>query len=251
MSISNLIKKIGSWRLLPPRDQEFYNLFNEMAHTLVEGSGLLVELFNTDLFERPEIEIRIATCVTRCNQITESLALLLRVSQQPPFDRGDISLLSDHTLQVMKYIKHAANRYTLYDFPSSDKEMRELAPIFHEACQQIERAVQTLSRGRDIAPFCNAIDKLESKGDNIYHEGLHRRFKEIRKDRTALEEKILATEGADSVDSLLPIIKHNVEYTRHVAVFFILRQVYAELERGIDACTDVAAALSRMVSENV
>ena len=244
-------KKIGLLRLLPPRDQEFYKLFDEMARSIAEASGYLIELFNAELPERPEIEVKIATCVTRCNQVSESLAHLLRVSQQPPFDRNDISLLSDHTLQVMKYIKHAANRYTIYDFPSSDKEMRELAPIFHEACQQIERAVHTLSKGRDISPFCNAIDKLESKADHIYHEGLHRRFKEIRRDRTSLEEKISEAEGKESAGLLLPIIRHNVEYTRHVAVFFILRQVYAELERGIDSCTDVAAALSRMVSENV
>lgn len=244
-------KKIGSWRLLPPRDQEFYKLFNEMARSIVDASGYLIELFDTELANRQEIEIKIATCVTRCNQVSESLANLLRVSQQPPFDRNDISLMSDQMLQVMKYIKHAANRYTIYDFPSSDKEMRELAPIFHEACQQIERAILTLPKGRNIAPFCNAIDKLESKADGIYHEGLHRRFKEIRRDRTDLEEEIQAAENEESVKSLLPIIKHNVEYTRHVAVFFILRQVYAELERGIDSCTEVAAALSRMVSENV
>ncbi len=244
-------KKIGSWRLLPPRDQEFYKLFDEMAHSIVEASGYLIELFDAELADRPQIVAKITACVTRCNQVSESLANLLQVSQQPPFDRNDISLMSDHILQVMKYIKHAANRYTIYDFPSSDKEMRELAPIFHEACQQIERAVHTLPKGRDIAPFCNAINKLESKADNIYHEGLHRRFKEIRRDRTGLEEKIAAAEKNESAGSLLPIIKHNVEYTRHVAIFFILRQVYAELERGIDCCTDVAAALSRMVSENV
>jgi uncharacterized protein Yka (UPF0111/DUF47 family) len=251
MSIWKSFKKMSSWRLLPPRDKEFYNLFNEISHTLVEASGLLIELFNSDLPERAPIEVKIGTCVTRCNQIAESLANLLRMSQQPPFDRSDISLFSDHTLQVMKYIKHAANRYMIYDFPSSDKEMRELGPLFHEACQQIERAVQQLSKSRDIGPFCRAIDKIESKADNIYHDGLHRRFKEIRRDRASLEEKILEANGKDAVSILLPIISDNVEYTRHVAIFFILRQVYAEMERGIDACTDVAAALSRMVSENV
>jgi uncharacterized protein Yka (UPF0111/DUF47 family) len=244
-------KKIGSWRLLPPRDQEFYKLFDEAAHSIVEASGYLIELFNAELTARPQIVAQITACVTRCRQVGESMAILLQVSQQPPFDRNDISLMSDHIQEVMKYIKHTANRYTIYDFPSSDKEMRELAPIFHEACQQIERAIRVLPKGRDIVPFCNAIAKLESKADNIYHDGLHRRFKEIRKDRTDLEEKIKAAEKNESYNSLLTIIKHNVEYTKHVAIFFILRQVYAELERGIDSCTDVAAALSRMVSENV
>jgi uncharacterized protein Yka (UPF0111/DUF47 family) len=251
MSIRSLFKKISNWRLLPPRDQEFYKLFGEMAQSLVDASGLLVELFNAEISSRTEIEVKIGTCDTRCKQIGELLANLLRISQQPPFERGDISQFADNALRVMKYINHAANRYMIYDFPSSDKEMRELGPIFYEACQQISRAVNALPRKREISPFCRAIDQLEAKADDIYHEGLRRRFKEIRKDRENLENKITAFSDSDSATRLLPIINANVEYTRHVAVFFILRQVYAELERGIDTCTDVAAALGRMVSDNV
>jgi hypothetical protein len=62
---------------------------------------------------------------------------------------------------------------------------------------------------------------------------------------------INAFEGDGTPNELVPIIRNNLQYTRHVAVFFILRQVYEELERSIDSCGEVAADLKRMVAENV
>ena len=129
--------------------------------------------------------------------------------------------------------------------------MRELAPIINDACLQIEKIIKSLPKNRDIEPFCRAVEQLESKADDIYHGGLKRRFREIRSDRASLEDTIKSSSGEISPAELLPIINANVEYTRHVAIFFILRQVYAELERAIDACTDITAALKRMVSKNV
>ncbi len=104
---------------------------------------------------------------------------------------------------------------------------------------------------RKIEPYFRAVDHLETQADEIYHEGLRRRFQEIRADRQNLENRIKQFESSESAGEMLPIIKANVEYTRHTAVFFILRQVYEELERSIDACTELTGTLRRLVAENV
>ena len=80
---------------------------------------------------------------------------------------------------------------------------------------------------------------------------MRRRFQEIRHDRISLEKRINEVTDSNCVAALLPIITANVEYTRHAAVFFILRQVYEELERSIDACTELTGTLRRLVAENV
>ncbi len=250
MGIWDLLKKIKNIRLLPPRDKEFYELFREMADTLVKASNMLVTLFEVSQQERDETEVKIGNYLTRCGQIAESLTELLRTAQQPPFGRAEISDFSNGALRIIKYIHHAANRYVVYDFPSSDKEMRELAPIIAEACKEIAKAVGTLDRGRNIDPYYKAVDILEDRADVIYHEGLRRRFHEIREDRTDLEQQLNSISDKPSSEDLLSLISDNVEYTRHVAVFFILRQVYAELERSIDACTDLMGNLKRMVTSN-
>jgi uncharacterized protein Yka (UPF0111/DUF47 family) len=251
MTLADNLRKIKGWRLLPPRDKEFYDLFNELSSTIVESSELLILLFESFQADRGEIEVRISTALTRCDRIAESIEALLQKAQQPPFDRAEISQLIEDMVRIIKYIGHAANRYVVYDFPSSDKEMRELAPIINEACREIAKAVNSLERNRNLDPFFKAVDLLETKADHIYHEGLRRRFQEIRRDRQELEERVKALPPSPSPELLLPIIIGNTEYTRHTAIFFILRQVYAELERSIDACSDATATLKRMVAKNV
>jgi uncharacterized protein len=251
MGVWDLLKKVKNIRLLPPRDKEFYLLFHEMADTLVKASTMLVTLFEVSQDERDETEVKIGNYLIRASQISESIAELLRTAQQPPFGRAEISDFSNGALRIMKYVHHAANRYVVYDFPSSDKEMRELAPIIVEACKEIAKAVATLQKNRNLDPYFKAVDILEDRADVIYHEGLRRRFHEIREDRTDLEQQLNSVSTKPSAEDLRSLIADNVEYTRHVAVFFILRQVYAELERSIDACTDLMGILKRMVSNNV
>jgi hypothetical protein len=251
MSILGILKSAKNWRLLPPKDKEFYLLFDEITATLIEAGEKLVELFNCHPRDRQVIGVTIETCFTRCARGADQIEALLKKSQQPPFDRSDISEFADGVAKTMKYLNHAANRYLIYDFPSSDQEMRELAPILYEACQEIAKAVKALQKDRNIEPYTRAIGSLEAKADEIYHEGLRRRFHEIRTDRVNLETRIQALTGDVSAKDLVPIIQANVQYTRHAAVFFILRQVYEELERAIDSCTLVAANLQRMVAENV
>jgi uncharacterized protein Yka (UPF0111/DUF47 family) len=251
MPLADYFKKIRNIRLLPPRDKEFYDLFNELTSTTVGASELLMRLFDSESSERGEVETRISTAITHCNQVGESIEALLRSAQQPPFDRSEISQFVEDLNRIIKYIGHAANRYVVYDFPSSDKEMRELSPIINEACKAIAKAVESLHRNRNLEPFYKAVDELELKADIIYHEGLRRRFQEIRGDRLELEDKVKALPDPPTPESLLPIIVANTEYTRHTAIFFILRQVYAEMERAIDACSDVTATLKRMVTKNV
>jgi uncharacterized protein len=251
MGFSEILKKLKNFRLLPPKDREFYELFNEMAATAVETSELLVMLFNKPRQERSEVETQIALRLTRGAQIADLLEELVRSAQQPPFERSEISDFSDNMIRIIKYINHASNRYIVYDFPSSDKEMREMAPMIREACQEICKAVKMLNRNRTLDPFYKAVDRLESQADEIYHGGLRRRFQEIRQDHNDLDDMINQVPDNPSGQDLLPIISSNVEYTRHVAVFFALRQVYAELERAIDACTDLSATIKRMVSKNV
>ena len=251
MGSSGIFGWIKRIRLLPPRDQEFFGLMEKLVDTAAEASQWLTEMFNGDPRRGQEFSTRIENCLTKCSQIEESIEGLLLRSQQPPFARNEIGTFSTDILRIAKFINHASNRYVIYDIPSSDKEMRELGTIIKEACDQIVEAVKSLRSNRNIEPFSRAVDRLETKADEIYHGGLRRRFQEIRSDRSILETKINEAPKPAAPDDVITLIAANVEYTRHVAVFFILRQVYAELERAIDACTDATGTLKRMVADNV
>ena len=251
----SLLSRAKNIRLLPPKDSRFYNYFDELAENIVEASQDLVRLFDASLPERSVLEEKIHSAFIRCSRISDLVEELLHIAQQPPFERNEIMELTRHLVRISKYIKHAANRYVIYSFPTSDKEMRELAPVIHHACAEIASAIKHLPRNRNLDSYLNAINRYEIHADNIYHNGLKRRFDEIRQNRIDSEEmieKLRAPENAPAANlDLLTIDLSNVQYTRHVAIFFILREVYVELEKASDACTDVASSLKRMVSGNV
>jgi len=251
MPTTGWLAKLKRIRLLPPRDTEFFGLMEHIADTAAETSYWLTELFNSDARRGPELATTIENCLTRTTQLEKSIEDLLGRSQQPPFGRVEISQFANDVFRIVKYINHSANRYVVYDIPSSDKEMRELAAIIREACEQIVEAVRCLRRDRHVEPYARAVDQLETRADEIYHGGLRRRFQEIRSDRANLEARIKATPTTAEVETVLALIMANTEYTRHVAIFFILRQVYAELERAIDACTEATNTLKSMVADNV
>ncbi|MEW6014692.1 MAG: DUF47 family protein [Candidatus Zixiibacteriota bacterium] len=250
-----LLKRVRSIRILPPKDSRFYNYFDELSGHLVEASEDLVKLFQAALNERDHLEEKIHSAFVRCSRISELIEELLHISQQPPFERTEIMELTRNLVRIIKYIKHAANRYVIYSFPTSDKEMRELAPVINSACVEIAAAIKQLPRNRNLDSYLNAINRYEVHADNIYHNGLKRRFAEIRQNRIDSEKMIEDFRSRDDAKSshadLLNIDFSNVQYTRHVAIFFILREVYVELEKASDACTDVASSLKRMVAGNV
>ncbi len=252
---NSLWSKIKNIRLLPPKDKKFYELFNQMAEHNVQASVNLIELFKAPDRDRREIEESIHNRFIMCTKVSNSVEELLRVSQQPPFERSEIMELTLNLTRVIKFIKHAANRYVIYNFPSSDKEMRELAPVIHNACLEIQNAVRDLPHNRRLSTFYNTITRFEIQADLIYHEGLSRRFAEIRQNRIDAEKMIDSLCSGNPEDcsfsDLLAVDRFIVQYVRHVAIFFILREVYVELEKATDACTDVAASLKRMVAVNV
>jgi|GEM_PF-1435337 len=252
---NGLWSKIKNIRLLPPKDKKFYDLFNQMAEHNVQASGNLIELFKAPDNRRREIEELIHNDFIMCSKISNSIEELLRTSQQPPFERPEIMELTLNLTRVIKFIKHAANRYVIYNFPSSDKEMRELAPVIHNSCMEIKTAIKELPHNRQLSTFYNTIIRYEIQADLIYHEGLSRRFAEIRQNRIDAEKMIDSLSSGNPNDcsssDLLAVDRFVVQYVRHVAIFFILREVYVELEKATDACTDVAASLKRMVSINV
>lgn len=251
MSPNGLLERLKRVRILPPRETEFYNLMERISDSATDASFWLTELFGAEHKRGEEIATTIENVMTRCLSQEKELSDLLGRAQQPPFARSEIAQYGADMVKIVKFINHAANRYVIYDIPSSDKEMRELAGIIREGCEQLVEATKGLRKDRHLGPFVRAIDELETRADQIYHGGLRRRFQEIRADRSSLETRINETPRTADCETVLSLISANVEYTRHVAVFFILRQVYAELERAIDSCSEAVDTLQRMVAENV
>ena len=194
-----------------PREEKFFDLFEEGAHNNVEASQVLKQLIDTwDCIEQRVEEI--TELEHKGDNITHEIIARLHRTFVTPFDREDITSLAKSLDDVMDFIEAAARSMILYKVSPPGKRARELADIIIQATAEVEKAVLDLrhrARLKQILTRCVEINRLENAADVVYRAGMAELFDD-------------STDMAD-------VIKW--------------REVYEHLESATDRCEDVANVL--------
>ena len=194
-----------------PREEKFFDLFEEGAHNNVEASQVLKQLIDTwDCIEQRVEEI--TELEHKGDNITHEIIARLHRTFVTPFDREDITSLAKSLDDVMDFIEAAARSMILYKVSPPGKRARELADIIIQATAEVEKAVLDLrhrARLKQILTKCVEINRLENAADVVYRAGMAELFDD-------------STDMAD-------VIKW--------------REVYEHLESATDRCEDVANVL--------
>jgi uncharacterized protein Yka (UPF0111/DUF47 family) len=259
-------------RLLPPRDAEFYGLLNEMGGNLVRAAGILRELVSDGLGDRMQ---RLASAMkqleTDCDGVVSRTITQLEISPQPPFDRDDIAYLVKSLDDIMDWIERFSNRFVIYHAsvpPSGLEQLRELAAIVEDSCEQVREAVDCLARRRrHVDDYVLAIHKLETQADEVHHSALAKGNAELELLFGRLEEGLAklrphASIGAGagpgarglfdpSLSETVPAIENLASLVRGVFSSNKLLELLSSLEHASDASDRVATTLKRMVMKNV
>jgi len=197
--------------LFMPREDKFFELFEESARNMVKASQVLKDMIETWEF----IDGRVAE-ITELEHagdtITHQIMAQLNRTFVTPFDREDIALLA-HTLDdVTDFIHHAADAMLIYKIDSPSQRAKELADVIVQQTMEVERAMPLLrSRSglKKILSCCVEINRLENMADRVF--------------RSAMAE--LFDDSAD----IAQIIKW--------------REIYEHMESATDRCEDVANVL--------
>jgi len=194
-----------------PREEKFFDLFEESARNMVKAAQGLKELVDT--WEDVEEKVGQITELEHVGDtITHQIMAQLHRTFVTPFDREDIALLAHSLDDVTDFIHAAADAMLLYkvDYPS--QRARELADIIVQAAAEVEQAVPQLRRHaqlKQILDRCVEINRLENMADRVF--------------RSAMAELF-----SDSPD-IANVIKW--------------REVYEHMESATDRCEDVANVL--------
>jgi len=194
-----------------PREDKFFELFEESARNMVKASQALKDMIETWEF----IDGRVAE-ITELEHagdtITHQIMAQLNRTFVTPFDREDIALLA-HTLDdVTDFIHHAADAMLIYKIDSPSQRAKELADVIVQQTMEVERAMPLLrSRSglKKILSCCVEINRLENMADIVF--------------RTAMAELF------DITTDITQIIKW--------------REIYEHMESATDRCEDVANVL--------
>ena len=203
---------------LMPQEGRFFDLFNEHAGLIVQGSRELATLMASgdDLERRTR---NVESIEKRADKITSSTIELLHTTFITPLDRDDIHQLISKMDDILDLIEDSAQLMFLYDVHAPTPEAKKLADICVVCCEKVKSAVALLpnmDNAAAIMAICNDIDRLESDADHVMRAAIARLFRDE------------------------PDVRELIK----------LRTVYEHLETVTDRCEDVANIIQGIVLEN-
>lgn len=197
-----------------PREERFFELFEQSAKNAAEGAELLLELV-THPERMPELCQRIEEVEHEGDITTHEIADRLNRSFITPFDHEDIHDLAGRLDDVLDYVEATADRMNLYEAGQPTPEMVELAQVLVDATRVLEKAVGGLGdmkNARRIMDYCIEIHRLENIGDEQSRKALAKLFK-----------------SSDAMYALK------------------WKEIYDHVENAIDKCEDVASIVEGIV----
>jgi predicted phosphate transport protein (TIGR00153 family) len=201
---------------LIPKEEKFFQMFQEMSTILVEGAELIKRML--DNYDDPTSYQRLIKDVEhRGDAMTHDIIRRLNKSFITPFDREDIYALASALDDVLDLIDASAQRFIMYNVEEPTAEAKELGFIIVRSCQSLERAMRHLGkRHDDINDSLVEINSLENEADRVCREAISRLF--------------------DEEKDPIQLIKW--------------KEIYEILERTTDKCEDAANILESIVVKN-
>jgi predicted phosphate transport protein (TIGR00153 family) len=170
-------------RLLP-RNEEFFDLFTEVANRNKEAARYLHDLFEATPDRRtPHVEA-IKRLEHEADQVTHEVVNRLDRTFITPLDREDIHQLASDLDDVMDAMDGTARRAQIFRLGVAPQGVRRLTEVIQRMVAVLAEAVSRLKKGDDVMRFCVEAKQLEEEGDAIYHEALGQMFE---KERDAIE----------------------------------------------------------------
>src|SRR5881296_287434 len=170
-------------RLLP-REEEFFDLFTEVATRNKEAVEHLRQLFQA----APERRIPYIEAIKRleheADQLTHEVVNRLDRTFITPLDREDIHQLASDLDDVMDAMDGTARRSQIFRLGVAPEGVKQLTDVIERMVGVLGEGVGRLKKGDDVMRYCIEAKSLEEEGDAIYHESLGQLFE---KERDALE----------------------------------------------------------------
>src|SRR6266705_7139818 len=170
-------------RLLP-REEEFFDLFVEVATRNKVAAEHLRELFDAPPDRRIARVEAIKRLEHEADQVTHEVVNRLDRTFITPLDREDIHQLASDLDDVMDAMDGTARRTQIFRLGVAPQGVLRLIEVLQRMMGVLAEAVSRLKKGDDVMKYAIEAKQLEEEGDSIYHEALGQLFE---KERDAIE----------------------------------------------------------------
>ena len=201
-----------------PREQRFFDLFEQQAAVIVRGLELF-EMLIKEYSRRRELTKQIKDTENEADAVAHQIYRLLNNTFITPFDREDIQMLANRMDDVLDLVEKASARMEIYDLPAPPDNIGAMLAILQKAFDRLSSAVGMLRDWKHrqlVLQICVEVNSLENQGDTLLRASLERLFKE-------------------SSDP-----------------FYVIKakEIYESLEDAIDRCEDLANIIETIIIKN-
>jgi hypothetical protein len=202
-------------QIFVPREQEFFDLFEEASGNILRAAELLERMLRT-YPEHGELARDILICEQDGDRITHDIIRRLNQTFVTPIDREDIYQLASALDDVVDFIEEVADFLGLYKIEAPMEQAQAMSRVLLDAGRQVDQAMRRMRGFGDIHHFTVEINRLENEGDRLLRESLAALFQE----------------GIDPI------------------VVIRWKDIYDRLEAAIDSTETVANILENIVIKN-
>jgi hypothetical protein len=187
---------------LIPKDEKFYDLFEELANKIEEGGMMFTDILNN--YEQSEAKIaKLKEIEHEADIITHRTYEKMHRTFLTPLDREDIYNLVNKMDSVLDMIEAAAVRMQLYKIKKPADEIKELARILNEAIKKVKKIVHALrdkKKSKEILEDCVEINTLENEGDIVLRMTMARLFEREKDPFELIKWKEIFERIEESID---------------------------------------------------
>jgi len=209
-------------RLLMPKEERFFDLFNRHANAIVAGSVALRALLDVgDDFQK-----NFQTVLDRehdADDVTREVLTTIRRTFITPFDRDGIQDLTNAMDDAIDQMQKTAKTIMLFEVRAFTPQMKDMADNIVQCARLVQEAVPLLKsisqEATRLSAITEKITKLEGAADEMHDRGLKELFKQQN--------------GANSI------------------AFFVGHEIYDHLEKCVDRFDDVANEIQSIVIDHV
>src|SRR3954470_8954347 len=201
-------------RLLP-RDDQFFELFDQLAAHLATVAKMLDVLFGDSPHVSDHVR-GIKDVEHKADLLTQTINQRIDKSFITPIDREDIHTLASRLDDVIDLIDGTSRRFEMLPITQVLPRAKQLTNVLCRAAGEIQVAVSGMRKPPLVNQHVALIKHLEEEGDAIYHDAIGALF-------------------AGSPDPL-DVIKW--------------KEMYDTLEEAIDSCMGVAQVLQSISLKN-
>jgi predicted phosphate transport protein (TIGR00153 family) len=200
---------------LLPRDRTFFDLFIEEGQNTLRAARQLDQMMS----QWPD-ETGLARDILKAEQegdrITHDIVQRLNSTFVTPIDREDIYGLATQMDDIVDYTEEAADFLGLYKIEAPMEQAQALTAVLVAACEQLAAGLEHLPSFKDLDRYWIEIHRLENEGDRISRDAVASLF-------------------SNGIDPMVVIR---------------WKDIFAVLERAIDATETVAHILEGIVIKN-